>query len=104
MPPRSAISMETAAKTFEAARSQPLVRGFVGGRVIFGETLKRWLAGEIDDAAAVRDLDGNSRKNIRSCALPTARAWLCRRPRDLRRNSETLAGGRNRRCRRGPRY
>lgn len=51
-----ARAMKSAAKTFEAARAEPLVRGFVGGRVIFGETLKRWLAGEIDDAAAVREM------------------------------------------------
>lgn len=51
-----ARAMESAAKTFETARAEPLVRGFVGGRAIFGETLKRWLAGEIDDAAAVRDM------------------------------------------------
>jgi len=39
--------------SFAQAARQPLVRGFAVGRTIFGEAAGRWLAGEIDDAAAV---------------------------------------------------
>jgi 5-dehydro-2-deoxygluconokinase len=51
-----ARNMESAAETFRLARTEPLVRGFVGGRVIFGETMRGWLGGQLDDAAAVKDM------------------------------------------------
>lgn len=51
-----ARTMESAAETFRIARAEPLVRGFVGGRVIFGDALKLWLAGKLDDAAAVKGM------------------------------------------------
>jgi 5-dehydro-2-deoxygluconokinase len=37
----------------EAAAQQPQVVGFVGGRAIFGEPFRRWLAGTMDDAGAI---------------------------------------------------
>ena len=37
----------------EAAARQPQVVGFVGGRAIFGEPFRRWLAGTMDDAGAI---------------------------------------------------
>lgn len=51
-----ARNMESAAETFRSARAEPLVHGFVGGRVIFGETMRGWLSGSLDDAAAVKDM------------------------------------------------
>ncbi|KAF0228242.1 MAG: hypothetical protein FD175_2023 [Beijerinckiaceae bacterium] len=36
------------------AAKMPHVRGFVGGRAIFGEAFKGWLAGALDDEAAIR--------------------------------------------------
>lgn len=35
------------------AASRPNVVGFVGGRAIFGEPFRQWLAGTLDDAAAI---------------------------------------------------
>ncbi len=37
-----------------AAAAVPQVIGFVGGRSIFGEALRGWLSGALDDAAAIR--------------------------------------------------
>jgi 5-dehydro-2-deoxygluconokinase len=51
-----ARNMESAAETFKFARGEKLVRGFVGGRVIFGDTLRGWLGGQLDDVAAVTDM------------------------------------------------
>lgn len=39
--------------SFEAAASYPLVKGFAVGRTIFADAARAWMAGEIDDAAAV---------------------------------------------------
>ena len=44
------------ATAFAAARAEPLVRGFAVGRTIFAESARAWLAGRIDDAAAVADM------------------------------------------------
>ncbi|GGE76651.1 5-dehydro-2-deoxygluconokinase [Stappia taiwanensis] len=41
---------------FEVAAGFDLVKGFAVGRTIFGPSARKWLAGEIDDAAAVRDM------------------------------------------------
>lgn len=41
---------------FRAARVSPLVKGFAVGRTIFADAAARWLAGDIDDAAAVADM------------------------------------------------
>jgi 5-dehydro-2-deoxygluconokinase len=44
------------AEAFRLAAAEPLVKGFAVGRTIFAEAAARWLAGEIDDAAAVADM------------------------------------------------
>ena len=44
---------EELAESFTLAARQPLVRGFAVGRTIFGQPARDWLAGRIDDAAAV---------------------------------------------------
>lgn len=41
---------------FVAARSEPLVKGFAVGRTIFAEAARAWLAGQIDDEAAIDDM------------------------------------------------
>ncbi|MEX6507545.1 5-dehydro-2-deoxygluconokinase [Jiella sp. M17.18] len=41
---------------FSAAADAPLVKGFAVGRTIFGDAARRWMRGEIDDAAAVADM------------------------------------------------
>jgi 5-dehydro-2-deoxygluconokinase len=51
-----ARTVEGAAETFGSARAAPLVRGFVGGRVVFGEALRGWLAGRLDDVAATETM------------------------------------------------
>ena len=42
--------------SFAAAAAVPIVKGFAVGRTIFAEAAERWLAGEIDDQAAIADL------------------------------------------------
>ncbi len=41
---------------FAVAAREPLVRGFAVGRTLFADAARRWLKGEIDDAAAVSDM------------------------------------------------
>jgi 5-dehydro-2-deoxygluconokinase len=41
------------AESFAAAASEPMCRGFAIGRSIYGESARRWLAGEIDDEELV---------------------------------------------------
>jgi 5-dehydro-2-deoxygluconokinase len=43
---------------FRAAAGVPVVKGFAVGRTIFADAAKAWLAGEIDDRAAVDDMAG----------------------------------------------
>jgi 5-dehydro-2-deoxygluconokinase len=50
---------ETLIAAFEATATVPVVKGFAVGRTIFAEAARAWLAGEIDDAAAVRMLAAN---------------------------------------------
>ncbi len=45
-------------ESFATAASFELVKGFAVGRTIFGETARKWLAGSIDDAAAVSEMAG----------------------------------------------
>lgn len=45
-------------KAFEATRAAPSVKGFAVGRTIFAEPARAWLAGTIDDEAAVADMAG----------------------------------------------
>jgi len=42
--------------SFEVAAAFPLVKGFAVGRTIFGSVARDWLAGQIDDAAAVAEM------------------------------------------------
>lgn len=42
--------------SFKAAASTPIVKGFAVGRTIFADAAERWLAGGIDDEAAIADL------------------------------------------------
>ncbi len=44
------------AESFRVAAKQPLVRGFAVGRTIFGTVARDWMAGRIDDAAAVAEM------------------------------------------------
>jgi 5-dehydro-2-deoxygluconokinase len=43
-------------QSFEVAASFDLVKGFAVGRTIFADVATRWLAGEIDDAAATEEM------------------------------------------------
>lgn len=43
-------------RSFAAAASFELVKGFAVGRTIFGATARKWLAGEVDDATAVEEM------------------------------------------------
>ena len=45
---------ETLLAAFEATAGVPIVKGFAVGRTIFQDAARAWLAGEIDDEAAVR--------------------------------------------------
>ncbi len=42
--------------SFARAARHPLVKGFAVGRTIFGDAARAWMAGEIDDEAAVTDM------------------------------------------------
>lgn len=42
--------------SFAAAAQAPIVKGFAVGRTIFADTAEQWLAGAIDDEAAIDDL------------------------------------------------
>jgi 5-dehydro-2-deoxygluconokinase len=46
-------SEEQIAHSFEIAARHPVCRGFAIGRTIFGQAARDWLAGAIDDAAAI---------------------------------------------------
>jgi 5-dehydro-2-deoxygluconokinase len=48
--------VETLKASFATARSSATVKGFAVGRTIFGDAARRWLAGEIGDAAAVDEI------------------------------------------------
>ncbi len=53
-------------QAFHAAAEVPAVRGFAVGRTIFGDAARAWLAGEIDDAAAVDDMAERFARLVRS--------------------------------------
>jgi 5-dehydro-2-deoxygluconokinase len=42
--------------SFRAAAAAPIVKGFAVGRTIFAKAAEEWLAGRMDDEAAIRDL------------------------------------------------
>jgi 5-dehydro-2-deoxygluconokinase len=44
--------------SFRIAAASPIVKGFAVGRTIFADAAARWLAGSIDDEAAIADLCG----------------------------------------------
>jgi 5-dehydro-2-deoxygluconokinase len=46
------------AASFRIAAASPIVKGFAVGRTIFADAAARWLAGRIDDEAAIADLCG----------------------------------------------
>jgi len=46
--------IEALIAAFEASAATPVVKGFAVGRTIFEAAARAWMAGEIDDAAAVR--------------------------------------------------
>lgn len=48
--------LETLVASFDAAAATPIVKGFAVGRTIFADAAERWLAGKIDDEAAIADL------------------------------------------------
>jgi 5-dehydro-2-deoxygluconokinase len=50
---------ETLLAAFRAAAGVPVVKGFAVGRTIFNDAARSWLAGQIDDAAAVSQLVRN---------------------------------------------
>ena len=41
---------------FATCAGAPIVKGFAVGRTIFAEAAEKWLAGKIDDRAAVDDM------------------------------------------------
>ncbi len=43
---------------FAACGEAPIVRGFAIGRTIFNDAAEKWLAGRIDDRAAIADMAG----------------------------------------------
>jgi 5-dehydro-2-deoxygluconokinase len=47
---------EDLAAAFRVAAKCPLVRGFAVGRTIFADSARAWLAGQIDDRAAIDDM------------------------------------------------
>jgi 5-dehydro-2-deoxygluconokinase len=49
-------STEELIAAFAAAQSVPSVKGFAVGRTIFADAARGWLAGEIDDEAAIADM------------------------------------------------
>ena len=50
---------EVLAESFALARQQKLVKGFAVGRTIFGDAARRWLAGDIGDDQAIREMRDN---------------------------------------------
>lgn len=52
------------ARSFTAARKEPLVRGFAIGRTIFATTAQQWLAGKISDTMATKQMRDDFRAVI----------------------------------------
>jgi 5-dehydro-2-deoxygluconokinase len=59
-----ALEEEKLAKSFVAASSQPLCRGFAIGRSIYGEAARRWLTGEVGDEELVSSVAANYQRMI----------------------------------------
>jgi 5-dehydro-2-deoxygluconokinase len=61
-----AANADTLAAGFAEARESRTCRGFAVGRTIFHEPSRKWLAGDIDDAALVRAVRVNFEALIRA--------------------------------------
>ncbi|MET0748645.1 MAG: 2-deoxy-5-keto-D-gluconate 6-phosphate aldolase domain-containing protein, partial [Rhizobium sp.] len=48
--------------SFEATLAAPSVKGFAVGRTIFADAARNWLAGTVDDEAAIADMAGRFRE------------------------------------------
>jgi 5-dehydro-2-deoxygluconokinase len=59
------------AKAFAATANAPIVKGFAVGRTIFNEAAEAWLAGRMNDEAAISDMAGRFEK--------LTEAWLAAR-------------------------
>src|SRR5690606_20916355 len=57
---------EELAQSFEIAARFELVRGFAVGRTIFGDVARRWMAGDMTDAAAIDEM---ATRYTRLCGL-----------------------------------
>lgn len=55
------------------AAREPLVKGFAIGRTIFGDTARRWLAGTMDDGAAVEEMAARFRSLVEAWSQATGR-------------------------------
>ena len=54
----SGRSNASVVKAFEATKAAPSVKGFAVGRTIFADAAREWLAGRIDDEAAITEMAG----------------------------------------------
>ena len=52
---------EELVKAFEATKVAPAVKGFAVGRTIFADAARAWMAGRMDDEAAIADMAGRFR-------------------------------------------
>jgi 5-dehydro-2-deoxygluconokinase len=57
-------TIESISQSFMLAAAQSWVKGFAVGRTLFSESAKAWLAGNIDDAAAVKEMRAKFRSMI----------------------------------------
>jgi 5-dehydro-2-deoxygluconokinase len=55
-------------RSFEATLAAPSVKGFAVGRTIFADAARAWMAGQMDDEAAIADMAGRFRQ--------LTQAWL----------------------------
>ena len=67
--------MESLQQTFSIAARHARVRGFAVGRTVFGDALKGWLTGELDDRAAVAEMAVRYRRLVQ--AWDAARKGVC---------------------------
>lgn len=61
------------AKAFKSAAGCDLVKGFAVGRTIFAAASERWLAGQLDDAAAVDEMAGRFDRLVRAWQAATGK-------------------------------
>jgi 5-dehydro-2-deoxygluconokinase len=59
-----ALEEEELVKSFAAAASEPLCRGFAIGRSIYGEAARRWMGGEIGDEELASSVAANYERMI----------------------------------------